>query len=192
MAENESLDLGKARRWHRVFRAVVDGRSAGQIASLASVCLRQTVNALRKPAFGSGPPQVPIADLLNAVGDPCEVERLVRRCQGHDFAHLFRDSTLNTESREVAAENFLSAICEKFCDQIVMKAVQADGQHTFTRERSLLEQVQAQLGTDIKRIAQQLATNPNQILRRPRSVDAKETAINTQSILGESLLGIKR
>lgn len=190
MAENESLDLGKARRWLRVLRALVDGKSASQIASLASVCLRQTVNALRKPAIEGGPPQVPLADLLNAIGNPCEVERIVRQCHGHDFAYLFQDSTLNTLSREVASENFLSAICEKYCDQIEMQAVHADGQQMFARVRSQLDQVQAHLRPEINRIAQQLATNPSRSLRRPRSCDANE--ISTQSVLGESLLGIKR
>ncbi len=193
MAENESLDLGKARRWCRVLNALVDGKPAGQIASLAAVCLRQTVNALRKPVVKDGPPQLPLADMLNAVvHNPREVERIVRRCHGHDFAHLFHDSTHGAGSREVAAESFLSTICEKYCDQIEIQAVKADGQHTFARVRSQLDQVQAHLRSDVKRFSQQLAADPNRTLRRTKSSSAAEAAINTQSILKESLLGIKR
>jgi len=193
MAENESLDLGKSLRWRRVLNAVNDNKPQDQIASLVFLCLIKTVNALRKPVVGGTSPQIPLADMLNAVGqDHCEVERIVRRCRGHDFALLFRDSTHGAASREVAAENFLSAICEKFFDQIEMQAVKADGQHTFRRVRSQLDQVQAHLRSDIKRSAQQLAANPNHTLRRPKSLRATEAAINNQSILKESLLGIKR
>ncbi len=193
MAENESLDLGKSRRWRRVLDAVVDGKSAEQIASVAAESLRKTVNALHKPVFDRSSPQVPLADMLNAVlHDPCEVDRIVRRCHGHDFAYLFHDSTLGAESREDAAKKFLSAICEKYFDKIELQVVKADGQHTVGRVRSQLDQVQAHLRSDIKRFAQKLAANPNRILRRPWVSSAAKAIINTPSILKESLLGIKR
>ena len=151
------------------------------------------MNALRKPVVEGGLPQIPLADMLNAVvHNPCEVELIVRRCRGHDFAHLFHDSTFGAESREVAVESFLSAICEKYCDQIEIQAVKADGQHTFTRVRSQLDQVQSHLRSDVKRFAQQLAADPNRTLRRSRSSSATEVVINTQSVLEESLLWIKR
>lgn len=192
MAENESLDLGRARRWLRVLRAVLEGKPPDQIAVLAGACLRQTIKVLRKPVKG-GPPQLPLTDLLNAIGnDPCAVERIVKQCQGHDFAYLFHDSTFDAQSREAAAESFVTAIREKYFDQIEIQAVKADGQHTFTRIRSQLDQVHAHLRLEIKQIAQQLAANPSHSLRRPRSNGESEIVINTQSVLGESLLGLKR
>ena len=193
MAENESLDLGKSRRWRRVLDAVVDGKSAEQIASRAAESLRKTINALHKPVFGGSSPQVPLADMFNAFEQGhYAVERIVRQCRGHDFALLFRDSTFGAESREAVATNFLSVICEKFFDQIEMHTVKADGQHTVGRVRSQLDQVQAHLRSDLKRFAQQLAANPNRKLRRPWANTATEAIINTPSILKESLLGIKR
>lgn len=192
MAENESLDLRKARRWQRMLGAIKEGQSVGQIASLASVCLRKTINALRKPAFGVGPAQVPICDLINAVGDRCAIERIVRRCGCHDFALLFRDSSLNASTSQGVVENWLSGICEKYCDQMALQIVRPGSQYTFSQERSILEQVQSQLKPDIKLIAQQLVSNPNKTLRRSRAIDVNEKTINTESILKESLLGIKR
>ena len=63
MAENESLDLGRMRRWQRVYRAIGDGQSVEQTTDLAETCLRQTINAIRKPVDRGGPPQVPHGDL---------------------------------------------------------------------------------------------------------------------------------
>ncbi len=136
---------------------------------------------------------MPLADMLDAVvHDPCEFERIVRRCRGHDFALLFRDSTLGVRSRKVAAENFLSSIVEKFCDKIEIQAVKDGEQYTLPYIRSQLDQVQAHLRSDIKKLSQQLAANPNRALRRPRLNRATESLINIPSILKESLLGIKR
>lgn len=188
MAENESLDLGRSRRWRRVYIAVQDDKSAAQIAQLVISCLKLTIKALRKPAYDGGPAQMPLSDLLNAVGNPYELEQIVRQSHGHDFARLFRDSTIGVISREVATERFLSAIDEKFFDQIEMRAVQTDGKFTFLRLRSKFNEVQNLIQPEVKHIAQQLVANPNSSLPRRRSSVISE--IDTQSMLGESLLGL--
>ena len=77
--------------------------------------------------------------MLNCLGNAHEMERIVKQCHGHDFVHLFRDSTVGVISREIAMENFLSAICEKYSEQIEMHAVASDGQRTFARARSELD-----------------------------------------------------
>ncbi len=167
MAENESLDLGKSPRWRRVLRAVLDDKPADEVVASVSECLRLSVNALHSPASGYGSPQVPLADLFDAIGDPREVDRLVRRCSGHDYAQLFRDSTVDAKTREAASESFLNAICEKFFGQIEMEAVKPD----------------------LERFAQQLAANPGSLLRRSRRSGRSGTAVNTETVLNESLLG---
>ena len=189
MAENEELDLGKSLRWRRVLNAVLDDKPADEIAALVVVCLRLSVNALRRPVFGGCSPQVPLADLLDAIGTPCEVDRIVRGCGRHDYAQLFRDSTVDAKTRREGSESFLDGICEKCFDQIKMKTVQTDGYHTFPHVRSRLDEVKALIKPDVKRIAQQLAANPSASLRRPRSSGRSGTGINTQSVLSESLLG---
>ena len=78
MAENEELDLGKSPRWRRVLSAVLDGKPAEEIAAVAVECLRRNVKALRKPGFWGRSPQVPLADLLDAVGgDPGETDQAI-------------------------------------------------------------------------------------------------------------------
>jgi hypothetical protein len=193
MAENESLDLARTRRWQRVYRAIVGGQSAEQIADLAEVCLRQTINAIHKPVDRGGPPQVPLGDLLNALEcGPKEVERIVQDCKGHDFARLFQNSGLDTPCREVAAENFLLAIYDKYSDQIAMQCVQ-DGRYTFARVRLKLDQIQSTLRPGIRQLAHQLAANPNRPLRRSKSskTETITSTINTESVLSESLLGLR-
>ena len=193
MAENESLDLRKSPRWRRLLDAVKNGTPANQMALLAKRCLIETVNALSKPLYAGGPPQVPLAELLDAVvHNPQEIKQIVRRCHGHDFVLLLCDSTLGVVSCEVAAENFLSAIVEKYCAKIEIQAAKDGGQYTLPRIRSQLDQMQAHLRSDKKKLAQQLAANPNRTLRRTGLNRATESRINLPSVLKESLLGTKR
>ena len=189
MAENEELDLGKSRRWRRVLSAVLDDKPAEEIAPAAVESLMRNVKALRKPAFWGRSPQVPLADLLDAVGgDPHEIDRIVRRCNGHDFVRLFRDSAAYAKTREEALVRYLGGMMEKFFDQIEYRAVQS-GHCTFPDVRSRLDQVKVLVKPDVERIARQLAANPNSSMPRSRSVAGSGTAINTESVLSESLLG---
>lgn len=188
MAENEYLDIGKSHRWHRVYDAVRDGIPIDQVIRLFEVCLRKVIKALREPLFEGGPPQVPLGDLLNAFGrDPGALDRVVRGCRGHDFALLFRDAVYGATSRREVMEQFLSAVCEKICDQIEHKIACPDGQRTFGRIRSTLDQVEEGLKPEISRLAGQLAADPESRLTRPKSEHI--LVPDTRSILKESLLG---
>jgi hypothetical protein len=183
MAENECLDLGKSRRWCRVRDAVVAERTPEELEKLAGVCLRQTLNALRKPIVGSAGPQIPLGDFLDAIErGPSEVEHIVKRCHGHDYARLFRDVTLDAVSREDALARFISAIRDKFFDQIALNAVGRNDKLTFSAIRLKLDETSDRLKPEIQGISRQLAENPACRLRGRQAVD-------TESILGESLLG---
>ncbi len=189
MAENEYLDISRSHRWHRVYDAVRDDEPVDQIVDLAEISLRETIRALHKPLFPGGPPQVPLGDLLSAVEDgPGALDRVVRRCRGHDFALLFRDASRGATSRKEAREQFLSAVCEKICDQIEHKIVCPDGQRTFGRIRATLDQVTQGLGPEISRLAGQLAADPESKLVRSRG--RRSPVPDTRAILKESLLGV--
>lgn len=190
MAENESLDLFKTRRWQRVYDAILKGRSASQLASLTYSCLRQTISALQKRILPNGPPQVVLDDLFDAVGDRIKMRELVRLHKGHDFAVLFHDSAICALTRENASESFLNAICDKYFDQIALLAIQNDHTQRFPRIRNQIEQAKAIMRPELENLAKQLAANPSKRLRRSRKVES--VAIDTHSLLGESLLGLKR
>jgi hypothetical protein len=188
MAENEYLDIGKSHRWHRVYDAVRDERPIDQIIGLFGVCLREVIRVLRKPLLRGGPPQVPLRDLLDAFErGPEALDRVVRKCRGHDYALLFRDASCGTRSRTEAMEQFLSAVCEKICDQIEHRSARPDGQRTFGQIRSTLNQVEEGLKPEISRLAGKLAANPESRLMRPKGEHV--LVPDTRSILKESLLG---
>ena len=191
MAENESLDLPKAKRWHRVYEAVRDGVTPEEIALLAGDNLLKTFKGLREPVFGEDSPQMPLADLLDATEhDPNEINRIVRRSGNNEFVILYRDSTLGVTSPEIAMEKFAIAIYEKFSDQIAMKIVKTDEQRTFFDVCMQLDQARDCLKPNLKKFAQQMAADPNRQLRWPGSSKATKM-VNTETMLNESLLGIK-
>lgn len=182
------MDLGNSPRWRRVLNVVLDDKSAEEIAPVVVESLRLNLKALRKPIWGHSP-QVPLADLLDAVeGDPRVIDQIVRQCKGHDFVRLFRDSAAYAKTREEALVRYLGGMIEKFFDQIEYRAVQR-GHCTFPDVRSRLYQVKVLVKPDIERIARQLAANPNSSIPRPRSGAGSGTAINTETVLNESLLG---
>lgn len=193
MAENEWLDLGKSRRWQRVYHAIRDGYQADQVASLTGICLQKTINAIGKPIFKDGPPQVPLADLLDKLEhDPGGMDEIVRKCNGHDCARLFRDAALDAETRDEGVKKFMFAICDKFFDQVAMRSVTPDGKSTFRQVRSVLDQARKYLEPEITRMSQQLSVNPDRPLRRKAFSSEKNTvSIDTKSILKESLLGLR-
>jgi hypothetical protein len=189
MAENEYLDISRSHRWHRVYDAVRDDKPIYQIIDLCGISLRKVIKNLRKPLYVGGPPQVPLGDFLNAFEHgPGALDDTVRRCRGHDFAALFRDASCGATSRREAVEQFLSAVLERISDQIEHRIVCPDGQRTFGRIRSTLDQVQEGLKPEIGRLAEQLAADPEGRLTRPRG--ERILVPDTRSILRQSLLGV--
>ena len=194
MAENESLDLGRSRRWQRVCRAIAEGEQSHNVAALVARSLRKTVNGIRKPIYKDGLAQIPLRELVDTIERNHEgIDQIVRECEGHDYAHLFKSSTVGVYTRVDALEKYLSAICDKFFDQISMHCVKCDGKSTFGEMRSKLNQVRDHLRPDITRMAQQLSANPDKPLRpKALSIEKSIVSVDTKSILNESLLGLKR
>ena len=189
MAENEYLDISRSHRWHRVYDAVRDGKPIDQIIDLTGISLRKVLRNLRKPFYVGGPPQVPLGDLLNAFEHgPGPLDEIVRRCRGHDFAALFRDASCGATSRREAMEQFLSAVFQRISDQIEHKIVCPDGQRTFGRIRSTLDQVAEGLKPEIGRLAEELAADPESRLTRPTG--KRFLVPDTRTILRQSLLGV--
>ena len=84
MAESESLDLGRARRWQTVLRVAGNGVGIDEMTVLARRCLHRTLRAVRD--------QVPFDALLNAASScPDSLPDLIRGCKlGRDYARLFQ------------------------------------------------------------------------------------------------------
>jgi hypothetical protein len=191
MAENEYLDIDKSHRWLPICHAFCDQESVDRITMLFADCLRKAMNATRKRAFNGSGPQVPLSDLLDAWEQgPGAVARVVRECRGYDYVRVFADATLGATSRKQALEQFMLSISEKISDQIVHKVACPDGQRTFARIQSVMDQAREGMKPQIRRWADQLAFDPGSQLRRAKGADAP--VADVRSVLSQSLLGIRQ
>src|SRR5947209_6125968 len=112
MAESESLNVGRARRWQPVLQAAGNGASVDALTVMARRCLYRTIRAVRK--------QIPLNDLLNAAcNNPSTLPDLIRGCkQGRDYARLFQRVACPGASREQVLIAYQEAVCTNFLDQI--------------------------------------------------------------------------
>ena len=112
MAENESLDLFKSRRWQTVLQLVLRRELSQVTANKARQCLHRTIRAVMK--------QIPLEALLSAACDaPHVLPEIIRQCkQGRDYARQFQDVAEAGAGREAILENYLWSVCDRFFDQI--------------------------------------------------------------------------
>jgi len=182
MAENEEIDVSKARRWQTVVEAIKRGESVDDVTSKVQDCLYKTLRSLVK--------KIPLSKLIRAVDDgPSAVQRLFRECfDGRDYAELFAQVTAEGGPRETVLENFATDICNSFFDQIVHEVVPSSAWSDVSRLQGFLNEVLIRLRGDVERIATKFAENPDWHPRQaPRSKMARSRDI-TAEMLQESLL----
>lgn len=191
MAENESLDLGNpgGQRWNQFLDAVRKGFTPEKAAEIAQ---RKLPRALRK-AFGElAECGAPFHQFLAARNDSRLLEQLVRRCNGHEYAHLFAD-TARAEpgsSNESLIFSFLSAIVERVSDQACQPVTGSPNVLSLTMALGYQKQVQRSLQPEYQRISEKLAANPYWNPTR-RSRTKIEKADATKQLLSMSIIGIK-
>lgn len=182
MAENESLDLGKAPRWRTVFTAVNRHETSEEVGEKARKSLYRTLRAVKK--------LIPFDQLLSAsCNDPDRLPDLIRSCsKGRDFARLFQDVAQKGAGRETVLQDYLWALCDRFFDQIATRTISTDQWASVSDLHRHLAEVKECLCDDINLIAQKLAECPDwQIRMRPsRNGSVSQTA--TSALLNESLL----
>jgi hypothetical protein len=183
MAESESLNLGRARRWQTVLQAAGDGSSTDDLTVLARRCLYRTLRAVQK--------QIPLNDLLNAAcNDPDALPDLIRGCkQGRDYARLFQRVAGRGASREELLVAYQEVVCTNFLDQIRGQLIGArvvDESAAELRER--LDGVREALDGDVHRIAARLAADSEWKIAMPRSRKKQSRADQARELLDQSLL----
>ena len=193
MAENESLDLRLpgGQRWIHVLDAVKKKQSPEEVAHKAS---RKLPSALRKAFKEFAELGVSFADFADNRHDAKALARLVRKCQGHEYAHLFAETAAadaNLDSRHML-HSFLNGIVDRVADQITQDVAGSEKWPDFVSIHDLFSKVRICLEPDLQRIAKKLAADPTwspTILRRKQT----EEAINpTEELLSMSLLGITK
>lgn len=184
MAENESLDLGKAPRWRKVYQSVGRGEPSEQIARKACESLHRTLRAVKK--------LIPFDQLLSAAcNDPDALPDLIRQCsKGRDFARLFQEVAEKGRGRENLLQDYLWAVCDRFLDQIAARSVPSEQWSSVTDLRRHLYEVRELLGDDIRHIAQKLAENPDWTARIRPSKNGAAQEDRTLALLNESLLPV--
>lgn len=121
MAENESLDLGNpgGQRWNQFHDAVAKGSSSEDAAEIAQRKLPRALRKAFKEFLESG---VSFEQLMAARHEPKLLERLVRKCDGHEYAHLFAEIALSepTSTNENLIRSYLDGIVERISDQVAL------------------------------------------------------------------------
>jgi hypothetical protein len=182
MAESESLNLDRARRWQPVLQASGDGASADDLTALARRCLYRTLQAVRK--------QVPFEALLDAAcNNPDTLPDLIRGCNlGRDYARLFQRVADKGASREEVHVAYQREVCSNFLNQIHSRiACRRAFEEPPAETRKRLDAVRDNLDGDYRRIASNLAADPQWKIAMPRS-PRRSRVEQAQELLGQSLL----
>jgi len=192
MAENESLDLGNpgAQRWNQVHDAVRKGQP---VVDVAKKVKRKLPAALRKAFKEFAEKGVSFEEFLANRHDPGALRGLVRKCQGHEYAHLFFETAAaeaGSDDQQVVAA-FLDAIIERVTDQIAQTVAGTPQWPSFPDIRHYLGQVKQEVQPDVQRIADKLGHDPTWKPTASRSNKGEHTD-PTKEMMDMSLLGMTK
>jgi hypothetical protein len=190
MAENESLDLAKSRRWAPVVHVVREGGTATEIAKKAHKAIVGSLRAAIKDFAKCG---VSFEQFLDAAEEEggAALQSLVKQCKGHDFARLLAEVARMGGTRDTIIEEFVLGVREKYLDQIGTRIVPCERWKRFSDLRSHLARVKEHDETDVHWIVEKFSNDPNWRPRqRPRS---KGTVLqdNTAEMMGFSLMAVR-
>lgn len=192
MAENESLDLGDpgGQRWNQLHDAVRKGASAEDAARIAQRKLPAALRKAFKEFVESG---VSFEQFMSARKDAKALDRLVRKCEGHEYAHLFAQTARAdlTSGNDELVRSFLGGIFERISDQISNSVAGSSIWPTIPKVTHYLRDVRLHLESDIQRISKKLAKDPTWNPTQ-RSRKAAEKSDDTQQLLGMSIMGMKK
>ncbi|MEX2173909.1 MAG: hypothetical protein WD872_06070 [Pirellulaceae bacterium] len=192
MAENESLDLGNpgGQRWNQFHDAVRKGKSSRTAAEIAQRKLPAALRKAFKELVESG---VPFDRFIAARHDLKALARLVRQCDGHEYAHLFAEvaRAAPISSGEELVRSFVSGIVERISDQVLQSVVDSPNWQSIRKLTDYLREVRNHLDGEIQRISEKLAKDPtwNPTRRRRKKAEKSE---DTKQLLGMSIMGMTK
>lgn len=190
MAENESLDLGNpgGQRWRHVHDAVKKQQSPEEVAHKVTRKLPQALRKAIKEFVEAG---VTVEQLLENRRDPKAMSQLVRKCQGHDYAHLLAETAAVESSADDRQffTSFLNSVVERVSDRITHDVAGTSAWPNIAGVRDFFARVQPFIASDVQRIASKLAADPNwspTVKSKPKG----EANNPTKELLGMSLIGM--
>lgn len=122
---------------------------------------------------------------------PKALARMTRKCQGHEYAHLFAETAAaeaNGDDRQLIT-CFLNGIVARVTDQIIQQVAGSTAWPDLISIRDFFSKVHHCLDSDIQRVAQKLADDPDWS-PTVRSRKKDEAANPTQELLSVSLIGM--
>jgi uncharacterized protein YicC (UPF0701 family) len=190
MAENESLDLKQpgGLRWQQVLDAVKKKLTAEEVAHKVTRKLPQAIRKAMKEFVDAG---VTFEDLLKNRNDLKALSRLVRKCQGHEYAHLFAQTAAaesDVDDKQLIT-SFADGIVEQVSGQITHEVAGSEAWPTIAGIREFMAKVQSHIAADVRRIAKKLAADPTWLptVSNRRKSDADSP---TKELLSMSLIGV--
>ena len=191
MAENESLDLGQpgGQRWKHVLDAVQKRKSPPDIARQVELKLPQALSKALKEFVEC---DVTFDEFMKSRDDTKALKRLVRKCNGHEFANLFEQTAAISagENDRRLLGSFLDGVLDRVVDQITHKVVGAEWE-SIENVRTVFNEVRELVQPDIDRLTRKLDDNHGwNPTVKPRNQEQK--AEDAQSLMRVSLLGDRK
>lgn len=188
MAENETLHLGdkRNRRWRHLCDGVLKGATPEETAKRAARCVVSVMKNILRYDPARGGPEYPVGELLEAMQKgPEETNRVLARCDGHQYAHLLAEEDASGGAEAILSKHF-ERVVGNFLEQVGLEAM-PERFRSFPEFQSFCRQVEAEVRPQLRELAKQVAANPTKPPRSsPRPKAEREAA--TSTILRESLL----
>jgi hypothetical protein len=131
--------------------------------------------------------------LVAARNDPKSLARLIRKCQGHEYAHLFEQTAVSEPSADEKQliRSFLSAVIDRVGDQITQELAGTGSWPEIPALHDFLLLMRRAMEQEIQRVAAKLAKNPgwSPTVRKRKHEDVVNP---TQDLLSVSLLGMNK
>jgi hypothetical protein len=135
---------------------------------------------------------VSLKDFIAAVSWPGELDRLVKKVRGHEYARLFQQTVIATPgvSTNHIPRAYVEVILERVRDQLSQFVVPSDGCPSYPDSLSRLSDLGRYVDPIADRLAERIVQNPSRIPRKPpRPRPDPEAAMAGR--LAESLLEMR-
>ena len=182
MAENEYLDSTKAIRWRVIAQAIREGRDIDDITELVRDRFYKTLRNIRR--------DLPLSELIESIGDPAELGRLVEGIDGAwDVKDFLIQAAHEENGRQDVLDRFLRDALGNCLYDIPHQAATIDGDVNLSGARHIMNDVQRRLAPDLRSIAKKLDDDPS-FSPRMRGGSKRPAALgnDTGAMLGESLI----
>ena len=191
MAENESLDIAApgGQRWKHLLDAVKKRKSNPEIARQVELKLPKALRKAFKEFLECG---TSFSDFMASRDDQKAMRKLIRRCDGHEFANLFQQtaSVCEGEPDRQLINSYLDGVVDRVFDQITHKVI-GNQWESVNELKQVLDDVRERVQPDMNRIAKKL-DDKNDWLPTVKQSSKEQKQKDEKGLMEMSLLGDKK